>query len=109
MPLKKYKLSKKSRKLKKSSKSKKTRKFKSSKNIKTFRKKNRVSSRSNLKFKKNLKGGFSSSCNLATVQEPAFNVNEVGSFPGLSIPGSTAAIYRPNCVKNSSSQAMVPM
>jgi hypothetical protein len=109
MPLKKYKLSKKSRKLNKSSKSKKTRKFKSSKNLKTFRKKNRVSSRSNLKFKRHLKGGFSSSCNLATVQEPAFNIDALGSLPGLSIPGSTGAIYRPNCSKNSSSQAMVPI
>lgn len=108
MPLKKYKLSKKSRKLKKSSKSKKTRKFKSSKNLKTFRKKNRISSRSNLKFKRKFKGGFSASCSLATVKEPAFNLDELGTLPGLSIPGSTAAIYRPNCAKMSSSQAMVP-
>ena len=110
MPLKIYKLSKNSRKMKKISKSRKTRKTKSSRKLKTmFRKKNRSSSRnkSNLKSRKVQKGG--TSCSLASVQEPAFNVNELGSMPGLSISGSTAAIYRPNCTLNSSSQAMVPL
>ena len=111
MPLKKYKLSKKSRKLKKSgksSKSKKTKNYRSSRKLKQmFKKKNRSSSRnrSNLKSKKYQKGA---GCNIATVQEPGFNIDTLGSMPGLSIAASTAAIYRPNCNKNSSSQAMVP-
>jgi len=108
MPLKKYKLSKKSRKMKKnsksskSSKSRKYRKNRSSRKFKTtIRQKNRSRSR------KIQKGG--KSCSLATVQEPGFSINELGSMPGLSIAGSTAAIYRPNCSQNSSSQAMVPL
>jgi hypothetical protein len=113
MPLKKYKLSKKSRKLKKSSKSsksKKTKNFRSSRKLKKmFKKKNSSSSssknRSNLKYRKYQKGA---GCNVATVKEPGFNVDTLGSMPSLSIDASTAVIYRPRCTQNSSSQAMIP-
>ena len=112
MPLQKYKLSKNfknSRKYKKSRKTNKTKKFRSSRKLKTInRKKNNYSFRnkSNLKSRRYQKGG--TSCNLATVQEPAFNVDALGSIAGLSLAGSTAAIYRPNCTQSASSQAMVP-
>ena len=98
MPIKKSKAITKSRKFKKSrkSKSKLNRKYRNSK-------KNR--SRSRLKHNHH-KGG--ASCDLVTVSEPGFNVDALGSMAGLSIASSTAAIYRPNCAKNVSSQAMAP-
>ena len=52
------------------------------------------------------RGGFKSSCNLATVTEPGFNLSNLGSIAGISIPDTKAAIYRPNC-KTDSYQAMV--
>ena len=61
----------------------------------------------NHKNHKNHHGGFSSSCNLATVNEPGFSVDALGSIAGFSIPESRGAIYRPNC-KTDSSQAMTP-
>jgi len=70
-------------------------------------------SKSNLKPKRAMKGkmkhhrgGFSSSCNMATVKEPGFSVDALGSIAGINIPSSSAAIYRPNCKKDSY-QAMV--
>ncbi len=58
------------------------------------------------------KGGFfgDSSCNLATVKEPGFNVSGLGSgsnaISGLSIPESRAVIFNPNC-KTDTYQAML--
>jgi hypothetical protein len=52
------------------------------------------------------KGG-STNCNLASVKEPGFNIAGLGDIPGLSIPDSRGAIYRPNC-KPDSYQAMTP-
>lgn len=54
----------------------------------------------------NHKGGFAASCNMATVKEPGFNLSSLGAITGLSIPESSAVIYRPNCKKDSN-QAMV--
>ena len=105
MPLKKYKLSKKSRKMKKNSKSSKSRKYRKNRSSRKFKTTIRQKNRS--RSIKMQKGG--KSCSLATVQEPGFSINELGSMPGLSIAGSTAAIYRPNCSQNSSNQAMVPL
>ena len=56
---------------------------------------------------KHHRGGFSSSCNMATVKESGFNVDALGSIAGINIPSSSAAIYRPNC-KTDSYQAMTP-
>ena len=50
------------------------------------------------------KGG-STNCNLASVKEPGFNIAGLGDIPGLSIPDSRGAIYRPNC-KPDTYQAM---
>jgi len=52
------------------------------------------------------KGGFTN-CNLASVKEPGFNIAGLGDIPGLSIPDSRGAIYRPNC-KPDTYQAMTP-
>ena len=49
-------------------------------------------------------GGFIN-CNLASVKEPGFNIAGLGDIPGLSIPDSRGAIYRPNC-KPDTYQAM---
>ena len=97
MPLKKY---------KKSSKSRSSRS--SSKTMKRFRRKtkSKTRSRKNKSSRKTHRGGFSSSCNLATVKEPGFKLDAIGAIPGLSIPESSAVIYRPNC-KTDSYQAMV--
>jgi len=51
-------------------------------------------------------GGFSS-CNLATVQEPEFNVPALGDITGLNIGKSRGVIYRPDC-KPDTYQAMIP-
>lgn len=59
------------------------------------------------KMSKIHKGGFASSCNLATVKEPGFSLDALGTIAGINIPGSTAAIYRPNC-GNKPQQAMAP-
>ena len=107
MPIKRL-SSKKFKKSSKSSKSRKTKNFRSSRKLKTFRKNKMFNSKSKSKSRtrRYQKGGRS--CNLATVQEPAFNVDALGSMAGLSVSASSAAIYRPNCKTNSSSQAMVP-
>ena len=105
MPIKKSKAITKSRKFKKSrkSKSKLNRKYRNSKKNKSGSK-----SKNGSKSKRynNHKGG--ASCDLVTVSEPGFNVDALGSMAGLAIASSTAAIYRPNCPKNISSQAMAP-
>jgi hypothetical protein len=51
-------------------------------------------------------GGFAS-CNLATVQEPEFNVPALGDIAGLNIAKSRGVIYRPDC-KPDTYQAMIP-
>ena len=51
-------------------------------------------------------GGFAS-CNLATVQEPEFNVPALGDIAGLNIGKSRGVIYRPDC-KPDTYQAMIP-
>ena len=56
--------------------------------------------------KKHMKGGFSG-CGLATVTERGFNIPDLGSIKGMSIPETRAAIYRPNC-KTDINQAMLP-
>ena len=114
MAIKKYK-SKLNSKSKSKSKSKSSKKFKLSRkyhNKKKTQKRTKYNSRSskssrNSKNHKNHKGGFSSNCNLATIKEPGFSVDALGSIAGLSIPESRAAIYRPNC-KTNSYQAMTP-
>ena len=58
--------------------------------------------------RRNQNGGFATSCNLATVKEPGFSVDSLGSISGLSIPESRAIIYKPNCGSSSSYQAMTP-
>jgi len=116
MPIKKHniskisKFSKKNKNLKKSKYSKKSRKYinyKISRKI-SKSKKSRKSNNSMQKYRKHHRGGFAS-CNLATVKEPGFNLDALNAIAGLSIPSSSAVIYRPNCrSKGSSSQAMAP-
>ena len=108
MAIKKYK-SKRNNKNNSKSNSKSSKKFKLSRkyhNKKKTQKRTKYNSRSS-RNSKNHKGGFSSSCNLATIKEPGFSVDALGSIAGLSIPESRAAIYRPNC-KTNSYQAMTP-
>ena len=50
------------------------------------------------------RGGFSS-CNLATIKEPEFNIPAMGGIDGLSIAESRGEIFRPNC-KTDTYQAM---
>jgi hypothetical protein len=104
MPIKKSRVSRKSRKLKKN---KLTRKYRNSKKNKS-RSSSRTRSKNDAKSKRynNHKGG--ASCDLVTVNEPGFNVDPLGSMGGLTIASSSAAIYRPNCAKQYSSQAMAP-
>ena len=52
------------------------------------------------------RGGFTS-CNLATVQEPEFNLPALGDITGLNIAKSHGVIYRPDC-KPDTYQAMIP-
>ena len=88
---------------------KQTRKLsrKHSKNHSKTKSKHRVNkhnSRSRMNHKQH--GGFSS-CNLATVQEPEFNVPALGDIAGLNIGKSRGVIYRPDC-KPDTYQAMIP-
>jgi lambda repressor-like predicted transcriptional regulator len=87
------------------SKSKKSMKSKKSKRNSRMNKKT-MKNMKNKKYQKQ-KGGFGSDCNLATVKEPGFSIDALGSIAGLSIPGSRAAIHRPNC-KTDRYQAMIP-
>jgi hypothetical protein len=104
-------LSKSKSRTKKISKSKVKPKYKYNKknNMNTLKNSNK---NSNKNF---LAGGFfgDSSCNIATVKEPGFNVAGFGTgantIAGLSIPESRAVIYNPNCSNSTSKyQAMVP-
>ncbi len=57
---------------------------------------------------KRQRGGFNStSCSLATVQEPGFSIPAIGDVPGFSLTQSQGAIHRPNC-KIDTYQAMTP-
>jgi len=115
MPIKKYKLNKKTKNNKKtlSRLTKRQRRLRSMKHQKSNSKSNKYYkyykySKSNKNSNnKKLSGGFSSSCNMATVKEPGFSVDKLGSINGLSIPSMSTAIYRPNC-KQDTYQAMTP-
>jgi hypothetical protein len=107
MPIKKTKLSRKSKNkkfIKKIKSSKKTQKNKKMRhNTRTKSSKNKYKHR----------GGFTSNCNMATVKEPGFSIDAIGSIAGINIPSSRAAIYRPNCKTSSGSgssysDAMIP-
>jgi len=114
MPIKKTKISRKSKRfMKKILSRKKTQKNK----VKIL--KSRSSSKSNsLKMKKmkmhnirnmrkSQRGGYAANCNMATVKEPGFTIDALGSIAGINIPSTRASIYRPNC-NTSSPQAMAP-
>jgi len=107
---------------KKTKKTQKNNNNKKNKNMKSYKKSmSKVRSKSkNLKVSKNIKhikhikhinhinhkGGFAN-CNLATIKEPGFSVDALGSIAGINIPDSRAAIFRPNC-NTSTPQAMAP-
>jgi hypothetical protein len=117
MPIKKTKISRKSKRfMKKMLSRKKTQKNKGNMS------KSRSSSKSNsLKMKKmkmrkirnmrnmrkSQRGGYAANCNMATVKEPGFTIDALGSIEGINIPSTRASIYRPNC-NTSSPQAMAP-
>ncbi len=61
----------------------------------------------NMRVGKPVMRGGSADCTLATVLEPSFNISDIGSVKGLSIPESRSIIYRPNC-RVDSNQPMVP-
>lgn len=106
MPIKRRTMSKSKKYHMKSKKSMKTRHNKKTKLNKKSKKNTKHSKRRRNMHKKQ-KGGFGSDCNLATVKEPGFSVDSLGSIPGLSISGSRAAIFRPKC-KSDPYQAMLP-
>jgi len=81
--------------------SRKNKNHKSKKNSKNHSKKD-----NSMRRMQRQKGG-STNCNLASVKEPGFNIAGLGDIPGLSIPDSRGAIYRPNC-KPDTYQAMTP-
>jgi len=93
-----------SRKTKKHNSRKNSRKNKNQKNHK--KQLTNKSKKNNSRRMQRQKGG-STNCNLASVKEPGFNIAGLGDIPGLSIPDSRGAIYRPNC-KSDSYQAMTP-
>jgi hypothetical protein len=113
MPIKKYKLNKTTKNYKKTNSrlTKRQRRLRSMKQKKSNSKSNKYYKYGKYgkygKSNKNLAGGFSSSCNMATVKEPGFIVDKLGSINGLSIPSMSAAIYRPNCQQDTY-QAMTP-
>ena len=61
----------------------------------------------NTNYKKNYHRGGFSSCNLATIKEPSFNVPSMGGIDGLTIAEAKGAIFRPNC-NTDVYQAMTP-
>ena len=73
---------------------------------KNYSKKNHSKTNNSMRRMQRQKGGFTN-CNLASVKEPGFNIAGLGDIPGLSIPDSRGAIYRPNC-KPDTYQAMTP-
>jgi hypothetical protein len=99
-----YKHKKMSRKL---SKKRTSKSHKTNKHIKKVKSKRRISKR-NTRSRINHKqrGGFAN-CNLATVQEPEFNLPALGDIAGLNIAKSRGVIYRPDC-KPDTYQAMIP-
>jgi hypothetical protein len=66
---------------------------------------NNKTKRQNNNRKTKQRGG--ANCNVATVQESAFNIPSIGDIAGLSIPSSRAVIYQPDC-KIDTYQAMTP-
>jgi hypothetical protein len=111
MPIKKTKISRKSKRfMKKFLSRKKTQKNKGNMNKSRSRSKSNSLKMRRIKMRNIHNGGFSdsSSCNIATVKEPGFSIDALGSIAGINIPSSRAAIYRPNCNKNMYSQAMIP-
>ena len=116
MPIKKTRLSRKSKRFMKKMLSRKKTKKNKKNNLKsrTSRSKTSYKKSNSLKIrnKRNMKlhnGGFfsSSSCNIATIKEPGFSIDALGTISGINIPSSKAAIYRPNC-GTGSQQAMAP-
>jgi hypothetical protein len=114
MPIKKTRLSRKSKRfMKKMLSHKKTKKNKSmkSKSRSSYKKSNSLKMRKmrNIRNIKLHNGGFASAsgCNMVTVKEPGFSVDALGAIAGINIPGSKASIYRPNCSAGSP-QAMAP-
>ena len=99
-------------KLSRKSKSKRFfKKIKSSKKTKKNKKMRFNSKTKSNKNKYNHRGGFTSSCNMATIKEPGFSIGAIGTIAGINIPSSRAAIYRPNCKTGSESaysDAMMP-
>ena len=89
--------------------SRKTKKHNSRKNKNHKSKKNSKnhSKKDNSMRRMQRQNGGSTNCNLASVKEPGFNIAGLGDIPGLSIPDSRGAIYRPNC-KPDTYQAMTP-
>lgn len=95
-----------SRKTKKHNSRKNSRKNKNQKN-QTHKSKGKKNHSKNHNRRMQRQKGGSTNCNLASVKEPGFNIAGLGDIPGLSIPDSRGAIYRPNC-KSDSYQAMTP-
>jgi hypothetical protein len=92
------------------SKSKHTKKrnnMKGTRSMNNKRSKRGKSSIRNMRIGKPVMRGGSADCTLATVLEPSFNISDIGSVKGLSIPESRSIIYRPNC-RVDSNQPMVP-
>ena len=95
------------------SKSKHTKKRNNMKGKRSMNNKRGKRSMRNMRNMRNMRGekrvmrGGSADCTLATVLEPSFNISDIGSVKGLSIPESRSIIYRPNC-RVDSNQPMVP-
>ena len=96
--------SRKSRTLHKLHRSTKAKSHKSLKSLKTS-KRSKQHSRHSSRRSKTQRGG--SNCLLATVNEPAFSLPDIGGVKGLNIAESRALLYRPNC-KTDTYQAMLP-
>ena len=115
MPIRKLTKSKRLAKSKRLTKSRKTRKStrlsKSKHNYKSNNKYKNINKYKNKKYSH--RGGFfgDSSCNIASVKEPAFNLAPYTSgsttITGFSIPEQKGMIFNPNCT-TSANQAMAP-
>ena len=90
-----------------SRKTKKHNSIKNSRKNKNHKSKKNHSKKHNRMRRMQRQQGGSTNCNLASVKEPGFNIAGLGDIPGLSIPDSRGAIYRPNC-KPDTYQAMTP-
>ena len=91
-------------KLHRSTKAKSHKSHKSHKSLKTS-KRSKQHIRHSSHRSKTQHGG--SNCLLATVNEPAFSLPDIGGVKGLNIAESRALLYRPNC-KTDTYQAMLP-